>query len=150
MDIGKAQIRITCAQFGYGTFSFYGTVAVVEAATQSVAHVILIWALPMSIAVTPDGSRAYVATPASWSDTGYGAGYLNSPWVSRLDLVSNTMMSGFNVGSPARGLAITPDGSQVYVTVPITSVIKVADTATNTVIGTIGLGTRPVGIAIQR
>ena len=52
------------AQFGYGTFSFYGTVAVVEAATQSVAHVILIWALPMStrwmVYGSPISSKAIV------------------------------------------------------------------------------------------
>lgn len=137
------------AQFGYGAFSFYGTVAAVDAATQSVTNVMLVWGLPMSIAITPNGSRAYVATPYAFSDTGYGAGYLSSPWVLCLDLTTNALSSSFSVGSRAGGVAITPDGSRVYVTVPITNSVKFADTATNTVLGSITVGTGPNGVAIK-
>lgn len=136
------------AQFGYGSFGFYGTVAIVDTASESVASVVNVWGLPMSIAITPDGSRAYVATPYSWSDTGYGAGYLNSPWVTGIDLVTSTLSTGFSVGSPARGLVVTPDGARVYVAVPGAGGVKVASTTTNSVVATIPTSSFPNGVAI--
>ncbi len=139
-----------CAAFGYGAFSFYGTVAVVDAATLTVPSVIGTWSLPMSITISPDGTRAFVATPSTFVDTGYGAGYLPSPWVARIDLTTNTLLGGVNVGGPARGLAFTPDGARVYVAVPGAHAAKVLDPVANVVTGTVNVGGSPNGVAIAR
>ncbi len=134
--------------FGLGAFSFYGSVTVVDAATESVASSIFIWSLPSSIAVSPDGARAYVSTPSTFVDTGYGQGFLPSPWVAHLDLASNSLGGGINASSPGSGVAITPDGSRVYVAVPSGNRVAVIDTATNTILATVTVGTSPTGVVI--
>ena len=54
------------------------------------------------MAVTPDGSKVYVAN--AFSST-----------VSVIATATNTVTATIPVGDPA-GMAVTPDGSKVYVT----------------------------------
>ena len=50
------------------------------------------------------------------------------------------------VGSTPRGVAVSPDGTRAYVTNYVDSdTVSVINTTTNTVIKTIGVGTRPSG-----
>lgn len=144
-----ARVYVSCA-FGYGAFSFYGVVTVVDTAAQAVSSVIGTWSLPTSIVVAPDGAFAYVSCPSTFVDTGYGAGYLPSPWVTRIDLATNALSGGTNVGSAARGLGVTSDGSRVYVAVSASNAVKVIDRATNAVAATIAVGSGPSGLAIAR
>ena len=53
------------------------------------------------------------------------------------------------MGSEPRGIAITPDGSHAYVTNYGSDNVSVIDTATNTVVATVGVGSEPRGIAIM-
>src|SRR6185436_2790808 len=92
--------------------------------------------------------RSFVSTPSQFVNTGYGAGYINSPWVARLDLTTNTLDSAANAGDPAAGVAITPDGSRAYAAVPRGNRVAVIDMASNTVLATIAVGTGPSGVAI--
>jgi YVTN family beta-propeller protein len=45
------------------------------------------------------------------------------------------------------GVAMTPDGSKVYVTSAAANIVSVIDTATNTVTATISIGSAPTGVA---
>lgn len=144
-----SRVYVSCA-FGYGAFSFYGAVTVVDVAANAVSGVIGTWALPTSIAIAPDGAFAYASCPSTFVNTGYGMGYLPSPWVSRIDLATNTLSGGTNVGSAARGLGVTPDGSRVYVAVAASNAVKVIDRATDAVSATIAVGVGPNGLAIAR
>ncbi len=101
------------------------------------------------MAITPDGTRAYISTPYSWSDTGYGAGYLASPWVTAVNLTTNTLGASFSAGAQARNVAISADGSRVYVTTPIANAVKVANVATGVVTTTISVAGAPNGIAFK-
>lgn len=134
--------------FGYGAFSFHGSVTVIDAPSETVTGVIGVFAMPTSIAVSRDGTRAHVSAPANFVDTGYGAGYLSTPWVLRLDLQANTMTSGANVTSPAAGLAFSADGTRAYVTVPTQNRVAVVESATSVVLRTVGVGTSPVGVVV--
>jgi len=69
--------------------------------------------------------------------------------ISVIDTATNTVVATI----PARGtagIAITPSGSQAYVTSPGAGTVSVIDTVTNTVVATISLGTNqnPFGVAI--
>jgi len=90
------------------------------------------------VAVTPDGSKVYVAKAAGS--------------VSVIDTATNTVVgSPITVGRFPQGVAVTPDGSKVYVTnvqSPNPSVVSVIATATNTVIATIPLGGTSIGVAV--
>jgi YVTN family beta-propeller protein len=52
------------------------------------------------------------------------------------------------VGNFPHGVAVTPDGTKVYVTNAGDSTVSVIDTTTNTVTTTMHIGKRPVGVAV--
>ena len=71
------------------------------------------------MAVTPDGSKVYVANRGNNT-------------VSVID-ATNTVIATIPVGLAPFGVAVTPDGSKVYVT-NLNNTVSVIATATNTVI----------------
>jgi YVTN family beta-propeller protein len=74
--------------------------------------------------------------------------------VSVIDTTTNTVVATIPLSSaktPAPiGIAVTPDGSKVYITNQAADSVSVIDTATNTVTATIPLGgtDNPIGIAV--
>ena len=134
--------------FGYGEFSFYGSIAVFDAATESVTSVIPTWSMPSSLAIAPQGGRAWLSTPSTFVNTGYGMGYLSSPWVAGVDLEQQSLSGGVNVGAPGAGVAISPDGTRVFVAVPTQNRVAVLDAATNALLTSVSVGTGPSGVAV--
>lgn len=91
-----------------------------------------------SIAITPDGSRAYIAN--------YGDND-----VSVINTLTNSLAGpDIPVGGHPSGLAFTPDGARVYVTNQASRSVSVIDTATDTPAGPdiSTPGGLPYGIAI--
>jgi YVTN family beta-propeller protein len=116
------------------------TTTVIDTTTNSeIARVVIVFAAggQRSVAVSPDSSRVYAnIAPSS---------------VFMLDAITNTIEAGpIQVGSVPFGMAITPDGSFLYVANEGDGTVSVVDTNTNTVVGPpITVGPSPVGIAIQ-
>jgi YVTN family beta-propeller protein len=115
-------------------------VAVITTATNMVTARIPVgrveWASPMSVAVTPDGSKVYVVNNASGD-------------VSVIDTSTNTVIgSPITVGDRPRGVTVTPDSGKVYVANEFSNSVSVIATATNTVIATIPVMTLPIGVAV--
>jgi YVTN family beta-propeller protein len=91
---------------------------------------------PDALAVTPDGSRVYVAN-------------FGGSTVSVIDTATNTVIATITVGSGPGGVAVTPDGSRLYITNSGNETVSVIDTTTNTVIGSpIRVGPIPAGVAV--
>ncbi|WFB10512.1 IPT/TIG domain-containing protein [Streptomyces sp. LX-29] len=90
---------------------------------------------PVSIAFTPDGTRAYVANSGTTT-------------VSVIDTATNTATGTVTVGAEPWGVAVRPDGTRAYVTNSTAGTVSVINTATNTVIATIPVGTSPRGVAV--
>ena len=86
---------------------------------------------PFQIAITPDGTRAYVANQSSTNT------------VSVIDTANNIVVATIPGGFSPLGVAITPDGTQAYVTNDFSNTVSVIDTATNTVVATIPVGGSP-------
>ncbi|GFE11941.1 hypothetical protein Scani_82090 [Streptomyces caniferus] len=78
------------------------------------------------MAITPDGTRVYVACLASNA-------------VSVIDTATNTTTDTIPVGILPILLTVAPDGAHVYVTNVGDSTVSVIDTAANTVTATIGV-----------
>ncbi|HEX3493828.1 MAG TPA: YncE family protein, partial [Methylocella sp.] len=92
---------------------------------------------PGGVAVTPDGTRAYV--------TDFGSSFSSLGTVAVIATNSNTLAATITAGnSNASEVAITPDGKSAYVTGGDN--IAVIDTASNTVVDTIPVGAGAVGI----
>lgn len=133
---------------------------------------------PPDVAITPDGSTAYVTGEADElvgidvaTDTeARSVPMSGEPWavaiapdgkhaytanlfedsVSILDLATLTEVTSIPVptGSSPDGVAVSPDGSRLYVSLQSEEKVAVIDLATNTVIDTIPVGVAPRGIAI--
>ena len=97
------------------------------------------------MAITPDGTRAYVSNT-------------NSSTVSVIDtdpssLDYNTEVASISVGSRSRGVAIAPDGTRAYVTNTFSGNMSVIDTDPssadfNTVVATVSTVHFTFGVAI--
>ncbi|MER5428517.1 IPT/TIG domain-containing protein [Streptomyces sp. NPDC002588] len=132
---------------------------------------------PQGIALTPDGTRAYVANRASNTvsvidtatstvthtiPTGAGPTFtavgpdgtrayvvLNTDGaVSVIDTATNTVTADIPVGAGASVVALSPDGARAYVSVQPADTVSVIDTATDTVIDTVPVPGAPIGVAI--
>lgn len=90
---------------------------------------------PVSIAILPDGSRAYVANKAD--DT-----------VSVIDLATQTTTT-ITVGDRPEGVSVRPGGSQVWVANRGSATVSIISTATDTVIATVAVDTGPWAIAFD-
>src|SRR5574341_214085 len=137
----------------YASDSFNNTVSVMNLSINEVIAILDVGNGPSSIAITPDGSKAYVNNSGSDNKPGNTISVID---VTTDNIVSTVNLEVGSVPSRPNGLAITPDGSRVYVTgvtlgvgnVLVIDVEKSVINPTNAVIATIGVGLRPSSIAI--
>jgi YVTN family beta-propeller protein len=114
-------------------------VAIIDTATNTVAQTVQIGAPSATsdlteVAVTPDGKFVYVANPN------------NS--VSVIDTASNTIVKTISVGMSPAGVAVSPDGVNVYVSNSASNTVSVINTSSNTVVDTIPVA-GPTAISIS-
>ncbi|MGJ0394223.1 MAG: beta-propeller fold lactonase family protein [Methylocystis sp.] len=122
--------------FAYVPNAGSNNVSVIDTATNTVLGTIPVGALPIGVAVAPDGSKAYIAN-------------FSSNNVSVINTSTKTVTATVPVGATPTGVAVTPDGSKVYVANEFSNKVYVIDSATNTVVGApIPVGALPIGVAI--
>lgn len=132
--------RAYVAQFGANT------VSVINTATNTVVATI---PLPPSnasyaVSVSPDGNRVYVARTTTNGSSN------NTSSVSVIDPATNTVIVTIPVGTTPTitygfvGVAVSPDGKQLYVTNLFANSVSVINTASNTITTTIPVGNSPV------
>ena len=92
---------------------------------------------PVVVAITPDGTRAYVTN----SSETFGA-------VSVIDTAINKVITAIEIRPNAQSVAITPGGSRAYAASFGDDSVWVIDTDTNTVLTTVTVESAPVGVAI--
>lgn len=80
--------------------------------------------MPFAVALSPDAKTLYVANAGSDD-------------VSVIDLDNNSSLAHLSVGSNPRGLAITPDGSRIFVNNVLDGTLSVINAETLTVTNTI-------------
>jgi YVTN family beta-propeller protein len=135
-DLKKVYVTSLDATSTCGTNSVF----VIDTASNTIgANPIAVGCGPTGIAVTPDGTRAYVAN--QYDST-----------VSVIDAATDTVSATVTLpyGSALANVAISPDGQRAYVTAVAANSVFVIDTSSNTVLGTpIGVGTSPGGIAVS-
>jgi DNA-binding beta-propeller fold protein YncE len=91
---------------------------------------------PEDVAITPDGSTAYVTNGAA-----------NPNGVVPIDVATNTAKTQIPVANPD-AIAIAPNGAFAYVTSSSSNQVFKIDLAANTVVGTLTFGDQLFGIAI--
>ena len=114
-----------------------GSVSVINLVTNTVSAPLPVGSQPAGVAITPDGTRAYVANFGS-----------NSVYV--INTATNTVVAPpIPVGSHPVGVATTADGTRAYVANWGSGTVSVVDTASNTVVNTIQVGSAPQGVAAR-
>ncbi len=146
--VSESAAMVSSGQFAYVANSGSNNVTVIDLATNLQVALIQVGLAPIALAITPDGSRVYVANLQSHHP-------LEAPRpanVSVIDVATNMLVGSPIVvsgpGSFPRAIVITPNGSTAYVALSATSALAVIDLATNTRVGFLFGGTRPRGIAI--
>lgn len=129
-------------------FTARGSVVIVDTASASIANTIQLFALPGSIAFTPDGSRAYVGIQSVFVNTGYGMGFLPGRMLYLVDTATDRLAAFVDLGATASGIAVTPDRRSVYVAVPTQGAVAVVDVNTHTVTSRIPVAASPGDLAI--
>jgi YVTN family beta-propeller protein len=127
IPVGKEPFYTAVSPDGSQVFvSNYGSdsVSVINASNDTVTTTIPGIALPQQIVVDQTGAYAYVV----------GGGYL-----TKINTATDTVTASIYVGDGPRALAISPDGSTLYVS-GLSSVVTVVDTATFTVSNVIYTG----------
>ncbi|HYE26656.1 MAG TPA: hypothetical protein VEA61_00240 [Allosphingosinicella sp.] len=105
-------------------------IAVFDVASGRVLRVLRGISDPETVAVSPDGTRLYVAS----EDTGQ---------LVIIDAQRGGRIAALPVGGESEGVAVSPDGSLVYATSEEDSTVAVIDTARNVVRARVGVGLRP-------
>lgn len=151
------------------------SVSVIDATTNSVIATITGLSTPVATAVHPSGAKAYVALNSSnalgvidaatntlsasipvcsapYQPVVNGAGtrvyvVCTSGSVSVVDTGTASVIATIPVGTNARGIALTGNGAQAWVTNTGSNNVSVIDTATNTVTATLMAGSSPWGVA---
>lgn len=87
------------------------------------------------IAMSPDGKYVYVDTSANNIDV--------------IETATNNVIASIPVGTGTNGIAVSLDGTFLYVTDGPTNSVLVIDTATNSIITSFAVGTNPQGIVFH-
>lgn len=99
---------------------------------------------PLGIAVTPDGSEVFVTNFGQ--DAMLVPGSEEGSTVSVISTRTNEVVDTILVGKLPAGIAVTPDGKQVYVTCRRANQVWVIDTLSHSVIATIPVQTAPANV----
>ena len=105
-------------------------IGVVDVTAQALVEVLAGGSDPEQLAISPDGTRLYVAN----EDIGEA---------SVLDVASGRIVTSLPVGGEPEGVTISPNGRWVYVTSEADNQVSVIDTAADEVVAQIAVGARP-------
>jgi len=119
----------------YVANSWGATISVINTSTYSVTNTFNTGATPSSAAVTPDGKHIYVTCQSANA-------------VTVLDSAGNPSATITGLTTPV-SIAITPDGTRAYVVNMSSSTVSVINTSTNTISGTIAVGSSPTWVAVS-
>jgi YVTN family beta-propeller protein len=88
---------------------------------------ITVGSIPVAVAVTPDGKRAYVTNNSSAN--------VSVIDTNPNDIAYNTVVATVAAGVNPIAVAVAPDGTRAYVANNVSNNVSVIDTASNTVVG---------------
>lgn len=113
-----------------------GAIVAISLASGVASAPISVGVAPQAIAITPDGTKAYVTN--SGDNT-----------VSVISVALHRVVATIPVGNQPLRVAVRPDGAKVYVTNYADETVSVISTATDRVLTTVQLKGNPIGVAFS-
>jgi YVTN family beta-propeller protein len=142
--VGQGPVAVAVSGSRAYVANYDGTVSAIDTATNTVITTIPVGAAPRNLAVSPNGNRVYVANS-------------NANTVSVIATNTNTVVDTIVVGVPQDepgefsrvwDIAVSPDGSRVYVTAT-GGTVSVINTTSHAVSGPYAAGPAATGIAVS-
>lgn len=118
----------------YVTNQFSSNVGIIDVASNSQVDAISVTGNPFKVIVSPDGNTLYVTT--------------NANFVYRIDIASKTVTGSLATGQTANGLALSSDGSKLYVSTRDGGSVLEVNTATMTTARTFTTGGRTQEVVV--
>ena len=110
------------------------TVSVVNLSTGTVSATITVGTGPDGVAITPDGTKAYVANSASNT-------------VTPITVATNAAGTPIGTGTTPLGVTFSPNGCYAYIANYTSNSVTPINVSTNTAGASISVGSQPWGIA---
>jgi YVTN family beta-propeller protein len=142
------------AAYVYVTNEGSGDLTVIDLASLSVAATVPLGKRPRGIQVSPDRTRLYVALSGSPSaPPGVDERTLPPPdrsadGIGEFDVASNRLLRVMKSGTDPEQLAVSADGSRLFVANEDAAQVSVFDVAGNRVVAAIPVGAEPEGVAL--
>jgi len=129
----------------YVTDANTDTVTPIDLSTLKPSKPITVGEGPQGIVITPDGSKAFVADAGAIISGQVGTiGHTVTP----IDLSSGKALAPITVGNAPIGIAITPDGSTVFVTNLNSESVTPINTASDTTAAAIATDGGPIAVVV--
>jgi YVTN family beta-propeller protein len=125
-DIAPSVDGRTVYVLGCKQFCTTGTIEAIDVASQKVIATVDVGPAPSTLALSPDGQRAYSTN-------------LGDPSVSIVDVTRRAVQATLPVGIQPTGLAVAPDGARVYVSSDRTGALTVLSGDGSSVLATVQL-----------
>ena len=137
LDEGTGPLRVVgTGSKIYQSQIFRPFVLVIDATDFSIKKSIWVGGRPMNLAVSPDGSSAYVPN--------YD---LNE--IEKIDILHDSVVARIPLARGPRGIAITPDGRTAYVSNPVAVSVSVVDLLKGAVVKEFSVKGMPTTIAVS-
>jgi YVTN family beta-propeller protein len=132
-----------------------GSLSVIDGATQRVTDTIALGKRPRGIALSPDGTRLYIALSGSpIGGPGVDESKLPPPdktadGIAIFDVASLKLERVLRSISDPEQLAVSPDGRRLYVASEDSGKLIVLDAKSGAVVGSVDVGGEPEGVAVS-
>jgi YVTN family beta-propeller protein len=152
-DGSRAYVGVFLFGAGNSSITATGSIVLVDTGSNQISGEIALGSVPGQIALTPDGSRAYVGIQSTFVNTGYGMGFLPGRHVVVVDTITNSVAWPMTIdlggnGYTAAGIGVTPDRRSVYIAVPTLHIVAVADVNTSVVASRLPVIAAPGPLAV--